>query len=124
MARTERQGIKIGGEGLADTPGNLHVKVYDQGDRVKRALMVLGACWLLAGVTVFIPIAHFILVPGFLIAGPIGAFTRFRQAEARERADGRCPKCARDVTITLDANDVLPKWVYCPACDASIQLKP
>lgn len=39
------------------------------GERLKRALIVLAKCWGIALVCVLIPIAHFILVPGFLIAG-------------------------------------------------------
>ena len=123
MAQSQQQAIKISGEGLKPADGVLHYTVYDKSDRTKRALAALGLCWAAAGVTVFIPIAHFILVPGFFIAGPILAGVRYKQAEAKEKVEGTCPKCEGQISVSLEANDTLPKWTYCPSCDASIQLK-
>jgi hypothetical protein len=103
-------------------PGQLQTTRYDQGDRVKRALQRLGFFWLLAGITLFIPIAHFVLVPGFLIAGPVMAYLTYRTEAVRNHTTGTCPVCGEAVTLAMDAKDNLPKWTYCPSCNAPLQI--
>lgn len=78
--------------------------------------------WAMAGVTLFIPLAHFVLVPGFLIAGPVVAVMVYRSEQARDHAEGRCPLCGEEITIKLEAKDEIPKWTYCPACNAALQI--
>lgn len=107
-------------EQLAD--GVMHTTVYGAGDRGKRALGRLLACWAAAGVTLFIPLAHFVLVPAFLLAGPALAVVAYRQEFSREKVEGQCPACKAQVEIKLEPKDALPKWGYCPACNASLQM--
>ena len=75
---------------------------------------MLGILWLLAILAVAIPLAHFILVPGFLLAGPVAAVLRYRDTERNEQVTGECPVCGKPVTIPLDSSDRLPLWTYCP----------
>lgn len=100
----------------------LHTTLYDSSDRIRRALGRLALLWAIAGVSVFIPLAHFVLVPGFLIAGPVVAMMVYRTEQARERTDGRCPVCEEEISIKMEASDEIPKWTYCPACNAALQI--
>jgi len=102
--------------------GRLYTTVYSAGERTQRALLRLAVLWLLAGVSLFIPLAHFVLVPGFLIAGPVLAVMVYRSAQARDRVEGRCPACGAEITIKLEASDEIPKWTYCPACNAALEI--
>ena len=104
------------------TDGTLSIRVYASGERVKRAVGGLAACWALAGVTLFIPIAHFVLVPGFAIAGPVVAMRLYAQDQAMLHVKGECPKCGEAITIELDAKDKLPLWSYCPKCQAYVHI--
>jgi len=104
------------------TNGILYYTAYTGNDRTKRAVMTWLGCWLLAVITVFIPIAHFVLVPAFLIAGPIVGLSRYRQTDSKEKVVGMCPKHNAETTINLEATDKLPKWAYCPECNQSLQL--
>src|SRR3990172_5677542 len=97
-------------------PGMLHVIVYSRRDRLLRAAKVLALYWVLAAVTVFIPIAHFVLVPGFFLAGPLLAYLRYKVTARNERAAGRCPVCGNDITLPLEPAEQLPLWKYCPRC--------
>lgn len=121
---TERQSrvIKFSNADGEATTGTLNYTVYSKQQRMTRGLSALGICWGLAVVTLFIPIAHFVLVPGFLIAGPVAGYMRYRLTETMEEATGECPTCREQVTIPLEANDRLPKWTYCPARNDPIQL--
>ncbi len=120
QSRADAIGIRSDAHGLK--PGQLHSKVYGPGERASRALVALGGCWALAGVTLFIPIAHFFLVPLFAIAGPVVAFNRYRAEVAAERVTGTCPECGQSITIELEPSDKLPKWSHCPECGKSVQL--
>ncbi len=117
----ERQAVDLRHEDHV-TAGELSIRIYSSGERAKRAVGGLAACWALAGVTLFIPIAHFVLVPGFAIAGPIVALRLYTQDQAMLDVKGPCPACNESVTIELDAKDKLPLWTYCPQCRASVHI--
>lgn len=102
--------------------GVLHYLRFNSTDRWLRALKVLLLFWLIAGITVFVPIAHFILVPSFFLAGPIMAFFTYRLDMAAKNAQVECPKCLQRVTITIEPKKRPPMYVYCPLCDGGLQL--
>ncbi|MEO5970783.1 MAG: hypothetical protein ABIQ95_12725, partial [Bdellovibrionia bacterium] len=54
--------------------GLIRVQSWNKKERLIRAFKFGGLCWVAAGLSVFIPLLHFILVPGFFIAGPILAY--------------------------------------------------
>lgn len=104
------------------TAGEMQTTLFDQGDCIKRGLQRLGFFWLLAGITLFIPLAHFVLVPGFLIAGPVIAYLTFKTTQVRDHTTGACPACDTGIKINMDGKDELPKWTYCPSCNMPLQI--
>ncbi len=122
MTEELTRSIRIVNSEGKETSGSLRLRVYGPRERMKRAMKALGICWGLAVVTVFIPIAHFVLVPGFFIAGPVTAFLRYRVTETMDSVTGHCPTCGEEVTIPLEASDQLPKWTYCPVNNDPVQL--
>ncbi len=109
--------------GDAASDGTLHVSVLTQHERTVRAAKIWGLCWVLAFVTLFIPIAHFVLVPGFLIAGPVMGYLRYRMAAVPQRVTGICPtNHEEEISIPVEATVKLPWWTYCPKCNASVQV--
>jgi hypothetical protein len=104
------------------TIGSLQTTHYDHGECVKRALMKLGLFWLLALGSLPIIFAHWVLVPGFIIAGPWMAYRTFQKKYTRNHVQGVCPVCQENVEIKLESGDELPKWTYCPHCSASLHL--
>ena len=95
MADIKTRNIRIANNQGAAESGALTVNVYSNAERVKRAAKILGICWGLAVVTLFIPLAHFILVPSFLLAGPIMAYMKYRVVESVEGAQGLLPAVQR-----------------------------
>jgi len=122
MASTEITRIQLRDNDGKTADGKLYGIRYDPGDRIQRALLRLVLLWALAGVSLFIPLAHFVLVPGFLVAGPVVAILAYRSSQARDRAEGKCPVCGEEITIKLEARDEIPKWIYCPACNTALQI--
>lgn len=122
MASKEEMQISIEDDHNRSSSGTLFFTAYSPTDRTTRAVTALVGCWLIAGITVFIPIAHFFLVPAFFIAGPILAVSRYKQTDAKDKIEGTCPRHNGPISIKLETTDKLPKWTYCPECDGPIQL--
>ncbi len=122
MATKQTRPIIISNSEGGQTTGTLHYVAYTQKELMGRAWKALGLFWGLAIITVFIPLAHFFLVPGFLIAGPVVAYSRYRAKDVMESASGQCPTCHEESIILLEASDQLPKWTYCSANNDPVQL--
>lgn len=122
MVRIDSHPIHLQPNAGQSTAGTLYVANFDNRERLSRAAKACGFCWLFALLSVPIVIAHWVLVPGFLLAGPIIAIRRYKIASAVERAEGTCPLCNVTVTVPMEAEDTLPKRTYCPKCNGPIQL--
>ncbi|NOY63425.1 MAG: hypothetical protein GXP10_09815 [Gammaproteobacteria bacterium] len=122
MPTPQERRISIEHSDEGSRSGVLHVTAFNSSDRMRRAVKTLAIMWGIALVTLFIPLAHFVLVPAFLIMGPILAVKRYKLAEVVEKATGACPKCGDDMTIELEPEDKLPHWTYCPLCNTPLQL--
>jgi hypothetical protein len=110
--------------GAAATEGTATVVVHRVGRRIGRALLTLGVCWTLAVAAVFIPLAHFVLVPGFLIGGVIFAMIRVRQTWMFQNVRGPCPRCRVEQTF-VPAGRSRGEWrVDCPNCGNQVTVSP
>ncbi len=108
----------------ATTEGIVHIVEYDHNDRVKRAAKAWIISWALAVASIPLIIAHWVLVPGFLIAGPFMARKYFRIESTPKGVDGPCPLCNQDVAIKMEGSDKLPLWSYCKENRHPVQIKP
>ena len=79
--------------GFAPRPATAVVIEQSTGERVARVFTGLGMFWALALGGLFIPVAHFILVPTFLTAGIIMAVKRSREDRRLAEVRGPCPRC-------------------------------
>jgi hypothetical protein len=88
----------------------------NQGQRFARALGALAACWAAAIVSVFFPVAHFFLVPGFIVLGVVLAVLRGRERERLLGVHGVCPRCHREQDFGRGDREGRQTWVTCPGC--------
>jgi hypothetical protein len=105
------------------TLGEVRAKYFEQNERRKRAFKGLGICWGIALFSVIIPLAHFILVPSFLLAGPIVAFFMYMQTDTVLGGSGPCPVCGKPFNVARTRiqwpmNDV------CSLCHNSVKIYP
>ncbi len=91
-------------------------------ERVRRALMAFGACMGCAAVGLFIPLAHFFLVPGFTIAGVALGVTRLREDRSLVRVHGVCPACRAAIDIAPGGVIRDARELRCPACARTLTL--
>lgn len=98
-------------------------KQLDAGDRLRRGLVGFGGC--LLGAVLSLPIigAHWVLVPGFIIAAPIVAWWRYSQGQLSDRVELHCGACGKDVKIELEPKQRPPAYLYCPECNASVHVE-
>ena len=93
--------------------GEVLIEEYDHNDRVKRAAKAWIISWALAVASLPLIIAHWVLVPGFLIAGPFMARRYFRIESIPKKVSGACPIYGEEIAIKPESSDKLPMWTYC-----------
>ena len=90
--------------------------------RLGRALAGLGMCWALALGGLFIPVAHFILVPTFVVAGIIVAVKRAREDRRLVLLRGVCPRCGAAQEFKPGGRFATGRCVDCPKCHGILTL--
>ena len=90
--------------------------------RLGRALAGLGMCWALALGGLFIPVAHFILVPTFVVAGFIVAVKRAREDRQLVLLRGVCPRCGAAQEFKPGGRFTTGRSVDCPKCHGILTL--
>ena len=106
------------------TVATVEVLRLDPMDRARRALRHLGLCWGGAVVSVFIPVAHFFLVPGFFLAGIVFLVMDLRTPQLVQAARGTCPDCGADQPL-----DIVGRWrgsaeIACRHCHRMLRVEP
>jgi hypothetical protein len=96
---------------------------FSHPQRLHRAIRHLLICWGLAIVAVFIPLLHFVLVPGLLFAGVVMAGAALSQRAKLLHVRGACPACAAplDTAISGRARDAVS--MRCDACGRPLTLE-
>jgi len=92
------------------------------GQRFARTLGGLGMFWGLALVSLFIPVAHFILVPTFLVAGIAMAIKRSQEDRRLLRVRGACPRCGAVQELAPGGRFVDGRSFDCPKCHGNLTL--
>ena len=119
---TETHTYVLSGYGGTPTTATLTIQSFDRPERMRRALKGLGKFWAFAVGSVFIPVAHFLLVPAFAV---FGAYTFFERLGARQivtTAEGTCPDCGRTQQLETGGRWRLPRDVACRYCQRSLRI--
>ena len=95
---------------------------FSRDERVRRALKGLGKWWGIALASVFIPVAHFILVPSFLLYGVWQFAQRLGTTSRATGAQGTCPDCRTEQALELATQWRVPQPVTCRNCHRGLRL--
>jgi len=109
--------------GGRQTEVGLRVVRHGRRRRLRRAAAGLGLLWLAAAVSILIPIAHLILVPGFFLGGIGLAVARWRRRDRFAAFEARCPVCGGSHPFDLEEAAELPRRLRCPDRDQPMILK-
>jgi hypothetical protein len=102
--------------GATPTPVTITVVTHTPASRFGRALGALAACWCAAVAAVFIPVAHFVLVPGLAVIGVLWAARQLRTRVTVLEALGECPRCGRQQSFVPAGSSGDQLAFDCPAC--------
>ena len=111
------------GFGAQPAVAHIELNTLTLSDRLKRAATIFGLGVVLALIAIPIPLVHFILVPGALLAGATLAIVRLAQAEVFRTATGRCPFCGKEQRFSVAGRFRLPKTLYCSSCQRQLILE-
>lgn len=106
----------IRGYGERDSAAEIVTRHFGRQARLWRAAAGLATSWGAAGLSVFIPVAHFLLVPGFLVFGMWLSWTRLHRSILIIDARGACPDCGTDSDFDLIGMSRIPTQVTCGGC--------
>lgn len=96
---------------------------FDQKIRARRAMRTGGILFGLAFLSIAVPILHFVLVPLFLIATPIGALMAYGIESQFVEARAKCPECQCDFKIAK-GKPVFPYKDVCATCHRAVIIEP
>lgn len=111
--------VIAGGE---ESSGWVIARTWSPEEQKKRALKGLGVMWGLAIASIFLPLVHFLLVPGFLISGPIVYFWLKKQTGRIIGITAGCPRCRFKVSVN-EANLVWPLRMTCKSCFEPLRIE-
>jgi len=111
--------------GFSPQPGRGHATIvfFDRRQRWRRALKGLGKWWAVALGSVFIPVAHFLLVPSFFLYGLLQFSSRLGTVELARDAEGTCPDCGTAQRLELSARWQAPQQVSCRHCHRGLTVQ-
>jgi hypothetical protein len=104
------------------TPATLELEPIPFASRLGRGAVRLLAAWALAVGCVFIPLLHFVLVPGFFLAGPVLAWLAVRKTVRVTSASVTCPKCRKDSAIEAGTTG-WPVSMRCVSCGTTFSAR-
>jgi hypothetical protein len=110
--------------GYSATPSTATVTIrsFDRPERVRRAFKGLATFWAAALGSVFIPIAHFLLVPSFGLYGIYTFFERLGADQIVVKAEGTCPDCGKPQQLDVRGRWRIPRSVACRFCQRSLRV--
>jgi len=117
--------LRLALTGYGRTPSTAVVTLqrFSRPERLRRAAKGAGAAWGAALASVFIPVAHFVLVPTFVALGAFLAWTRARADIVVAQAHGACPDCGVEQDLDVPGRWSLPYRVACRACHRALTLR-
>jgi len=120
--RTRIQSFVLTGYSAQSQTGTVTITAFNREQRGRRALVGLGKWWGAALLSLVIPVAHFLLVPGFLLYGVVQCVERWHTVELARGARGTCPDCGSEQPLEVRSRWHVPQAVTCSACQRGLQI--
>lgn len=121
---TRVESFTVSGYHGQPTQGTATVERFDATGRLRRAAGALGKWWGIALLSVFIPVAHFVLVPSFLAYGLWQCVQRLGTVELATDARATCPDCGAAQAWDVAPRGWAPQPVTCKYCHRGLRLSP
>ena len=114
---TETRAYTLNGYSGTPTTATVTIQSFDRRERVRRALKGVAKFWAAAVGSVFIPVAHFLLVPSFLLFGAYSFFERLGAHQIAMAAEGTLSRLRTDA-------DARYGWTLARAAECHLPVLP
>jgi hypothetical protein len=96
---------------------------YPFKDRLRDGLKKGGMFWGAAVLSVFVPVAHFVLVPLFLLLGVLSLYKQLQFPQVIKSGEFKCPNCSEKIPLeSLSFHWPIRK--DCPKCTVMLLARP
>ena len=95
----------------------VEIKKIDKKSRLKNALKILSIYWLLSMLSIFLPLVHFLLVPGLFFLGIFLSYKKYEKNILLLSTSFACLSCKK-VIFSKERLESLPLSIEitCPSC--------
>ena len=101
--------------------GSIWVVRWTPQERLRRAFKTGGIFFGIGVASILIPIAHFFLVPAFILSSPLVGLWVYGQKSQIQRGQGPCPDCAAELRIPAGP-ERFPGHDVCEKCRNGVQI--
>jgi hypothetical protein len=115
--------VSISLSGSPTTKGRATILDRSPPDRFLRAAIALLALWAVAAACIVIPVAHFVLVPAFAMAGVVLAGFRLREGSSLIGTVGMCPRCQVEKKFPPSGRYHEGGTIHCDGCGSLLEVK-
>ena len=105
-----------------ENPGSITIEHFSPAQRAANAARTAGKTFAATVACVFIPVAHFILVPTGLLLTAVLAFLSYRKRSRIKAFKGECPACGAVIELSASSADRLPLYEFCDKCSREITI--
>ncbi len=119
-----RKQFQVRGYSGRTTEAIVELRELGPHERTRRAIMGLLAWWGAMVVCVFIPIAHFVLVPGCFIMGLVTFARRITHGTVIASARATCPDCGAEQALDMKGPFHGLTDIVCRKCQRSLTVTP
>ncbi|HEY3220820.1 MAG TPA: hypothetical protein VGJ80_08810 [Gemmatimonadales bacterium] len=119
---TETRTYRLSGYSSTPSIATVTIRSFDKPERIRRAIKGLATFWGVAIGSVFIPVAHFLLVPSFALYGAYTFVERLGAQQVVIAAEGTCPDCGKPQKLDTAGRWQLPRNVACRYCQRSLRI--
>lgn len=117
----ENISVVVKGGQQSDQVGTVELLVLDSKAKRKKGLKLLVILWVLALFSILIPVAHFVLVPLFLLAGPAVAIFCLFQPDSVKGGELKCVHCLEDSQVLPNTAN-WPLHQNCTSCGEFLKI--
>jgi hypothetical protein len=123
MSQLNRVDVRVRSDGEASAQGWLEITSFDRSERVRRAARWWAGGWGLAVLSILVPLAHWVLVPGFLLGTPFAALWKFGEEKVVSGGEVTCPGCGSAFKVE-PGHARFPYRDTCSQCKGMVSLEP
>lgn len=106
---------------LPKTQGQITRVDFDKKERTENALKLFGILIGLTFAAIFVPLVHYVLVPGLFIASFVFAMDKLNETTRSEGGSAECPKCHGKVELVASKyNERMTDT--CAACHEDVEI--